>query len=98
MITTDKLDVAKIEAAEDTLELAVRSIEDAASIVRYLAGDESQLAQLAQLPGILDDEFQLINELAGVLTDFVDELHGALDCLQMGLRRPYVWLLNRTPL
>lgn len=81
------IDVTKLEVAEDTLGRMVRPLESAASLAYGLAADFDDDD---------DDEPGPQATLSAMLTDLVDELHAALDCVQMALGRPYVWLLSRS--
>jgi hypothetical protein len=77
MTTTATADIVKLEAAEETLEQAVRLLE--------CVVDEDLPVTHTQKTRRLKDDLELV----------VGQLNDALDCLQLGLGRPYVWLLYR---
>jgi hypothetical protein len=80
MTNTDTApDVTKLEAAEGTLQQAVRLLE--------CVVDEDLPVTHTQKTRRLKDDLELV----------VEQLNDALDCLQIGLGRPYVWLLARAP-
>jgi hypothetical protein len=76
-MTTTATDTAKLEAAEETLEQAVRLLE--------CVVDEDLPVTHTQKTRRLKDNLELV----------VGQLNEALDCLQIGLGRPYIWLLAR---
>jgi hypothetical protein len=81
------VDVTKLEVAEDTLERMMHPLERAAFLAYSLAADSDDDD---------DDEPGPQATLSTMLNDCVDELRDALDCVQMALGRPYVWLLSRS--
>ena len=80
-------DVAELEVAEDTLERTVHQLESAAFFACGLAAESDDDE---------DDEPGPHARLAAELIDLVEDLHDALDRVQMALGRPYVWLLSRS--
>ena len=81
-------DVAKLAVAEDTLERTVHQLESAAFLACGLAAESDDDDD--------DDEPGPQARLAAELTDLVEDLHDALDCVQTAMGRPYVWLLSRS--
>lgn len=80
-------DAAELEVAEDILERMVHQLESAAFFACGLAAESDDDD---------DDEPGPQARLAAELTYLVAELHDVLDCVQMALGRPYVWLLSRS--
>jgi hypothetical protein len=75
-------DTAKLEAAEDKLKQAVADLH---RIVGHLADFAERNA----------DEDSEGSDLPTWLDLLADDLNEVLDCLQIGLGRPYAWLLYR---
>jgi hypothetical protein len=84
MTTTDAItDIAQIEAAEGALESALTQLHRTAAAPEFNADDD-------------DDDDDAEPSIALRLEWVIKELTDALDSLQLGLGRPYVWLLSRS--
>jgi hypothetical protein len=94
MTTTDTstTDSAKLEAAEETLGRIVCGLEHHAANApirnkRHAVQDRTSATAINH-PDATALTLAQCEEL-------IDALNEALDCLQIGLGRPYVWLLKR---